>query len=163
MRNFLFMVAIVLILSTCGTTNKAVDNSGERNIKQELLGIWEFVILKDNQGVKVDTIRHSFGNEIPKGPLITFNKDGTYSKQFTPTNIDSGRWYFNGKENTIIYLLYYDKPYDTVSQYQINKGNATKDKNGDYYEVITDKVYALSDIELTIIEREGRRRTFKKR
>lgn len=134
----------------------------EGKIKREFIGVWEFVVLKDEYGRKIDTIRHGMGYEIPKGPLITLRKNGTYSKMFTPKNTDNGKWFFDEKTNSIKYLLYYDKPYDFVEQDLINRGHAKKDENGEYYEIITDKVFENSKTELTLIERENRRRTFKK-
>jgi hypothetical protein len=140
-----------------------------KELKTELIGTWEFVELRDAQGNKVDTIFHSIpglakqGWEIPRGPLLTYNADGTYSKQFTPQNIDKGTWYYDNKKKAIIQMLYYEKPYKIETQYLIDIGHAKKDSNGDYYEVITDKVVELTDDNLIIRESEGRQRIFRKR
>jgi hypothetical protein len=163
MKIALKIISIFLILSACNSTKKVITTNSPNQIKKELVGTWDFEILHDENGNKVDTIWHGFGHEIPKGPLITLNKDGTYTKQFTPKNIDSGKWYFDEKNQTIVYLLYYDKPYDFVAQDLIKRGHAKKDENGDYFEIITSKVFKYSDSELTLIERENRRRTFKKK
>lgn len=132
------------------------------SLRKELLGTWDFVELRDKANNKVDTIRHVQGFEIPKGPLLTYRPDGTYSKQFTPKNIDNGRWYFNTDTNAIIHLLYYEKPYSVAAKYLIDKGHAKQDEKGDYYEIITDKVVELTENKLILLEREERQRTFKK-
>ncbi|OOQ62077.1 hypothetical protein [Mucilaginibacter pedocola] len=67
------------------------------------------------------------------------------------------------KKNAIIHLLYYNKPYSVAAQYLINTGHAKKDKNGDYYEIVTTEVIELTSDKLTITEREGRRTTFVKK
>lgn len=159
----LFIVTIFISSFTFGQSNK----KGE--LKTELIGTWEFVELRDAQGNKVDTIFYNVpgldkqGWEIPKGPLLTYNSDGTYSKQFTPQNTDTGKWHYNKKKKAIIQMFYYEKPYKMAAQYLIDKGHAKKDENGDYYEVITDEVVELTDDKLIILEREGRQRTFKKK
>lgn len=164
MKIALQLIGLILILNSCNSTQKVVVSNNNGNIKSELIGTWEFEILKNKEGEKVDTIWHGMGHEIPKGPLMTFKEDGTYSKQFTPINIDTGKWFFDEQENAIKFLLYYEKPYDFAAQYLIDKGHATKDENGNYYEVITEKVYELTENKLILIGREERRRrTFKKR
>ena len=160
----------LLFLLTFFISNFAFGQSDKKmELKTELIGTWEFVELRDAQGNKVDTIFHNVpgldkqGWEIPKGPLLTYNSDGTYAKQFTPQNIDTGKWYYDKKKKAIIQMLYYEKPYKMAAQYLIDKGHAKKDENGDYYEVITDEVVELTDDKLVILEREGRQRTFKKK
>jgi len=59
--------------------------------------------------------------------------------------------------------LYYEKPFGKAEQYLIDKGHATKDKNGDYYVIITDLVFSVTDDKLIILEKEGRKRTYKKK
>jgi hypothetical protein len=58
--------------------------------------------------------------------------------------------------------LYYEKPYSFAAKYLIDNGHAKQDKNGDYYEIITDKIVELTNNKLILLEREGRQRTFKK-
>jgi len=159
----LFMLTIFLSNLAFGQSNK------KKEFISELIGTWEFVELRDAQCNKVDTIFHNVPGldkqawEIPKGPLLIYNSDGTYSKQFTPQNTDTGKWYYNKKRKAIIQMLYYQKPYKMAAQYLIDKGHAKMDENGDYYEVITDEVVELTDEKLIILEGEGRQRTFKKR
>ena len=159
----LFLLTIFISSFAFGQSDK------KKELKTELIGTWEFVEVRDAQGNKVDTIFHNVpgldkkGWEIPKGPLLTYNPDGTYSKQFTPQNTDRGKWYYDKKKKAIIQMLYYEKPYRMAAQYLIDKGHAKKDENGDYYEVIRDEVVELTDDKLIILERDGRQRTFKKK
>lgn len=127
-----------------------------------MIGTWKFVELRDKDYKKVDTIKHPFGYEIPEGPLLIYNADGTYSKQFTPKNTDKGKWYFDNDKKAIVHHLYYTKPYDFASKDLIARGHAVKDKNGEYYEIITDNIINLSYDKLILLERQGRQRTFKK-
>ena len=78
---------------------------GTDSLKKQLIGAWKFVELRDKDNKKVDTIKHSFGYEIPEGPLLTYNGDGTYLKQFTPKNTDNGKWYFANYKKAIVYHL----------------------------------------------------------
>lgn len=136
---------------------------GDKGLKSELIGTWEFVKLEDINGNKLDTIWHPIGGyELPKGPTITFRKDGSYSKQFTSRNIDNGNWTFNCERNEIIYKLVYEKPYSVAAKHLILIGQAKLDSNGKHYEIISEKVIELSDNRLVISEREGRKRTFRK-
>lgn len=97
-------------------------------LKKELIGEWKFVELRDKDNKKVDTIKHPFGYEIPEGPLLNYKGDGTYSKQFTPKNIDKGKWYFDNDKKAIVHHLYYTKPYNFASKDLIARGHAIKDK-----------------------------------
>jgi len=156
-RSGLFLVlAVILNLTSFGQTLNT------DSLKKELVGTWKFVELRDKDNKKVDTIRHPFGYEIPDGPLVIYNSDYTYSKQFTPENIDKGKWYFDNDKKAIVHLLYYTKPYDFASRDLISRGHAKKDKNGEYYEIIIDHVVYLSDQKLILLERQDRQRTFKK-
>lgn len=159
--NIKLLHIILLILSPSFPLFGQIINSD--SLKTELIGTWEFVELRDKHNKKVDTIKHPFGYEIPKGPLITYRANGTYSKQFTPKNTDSGKWYFDRNQNAIIHYLYYTKPYDFVEKSLIEKGHAIKDGNGEYYEINIDKVIELTNIKLTISERNERHRSFKKK
>ncbi|APD06265.1 hypothetical protein UJ101_00727 [Flavobacteriaceae bacterium UJ101] len=161
----LFILTIFISSLAFGQSDK------KKELKTELIGAWEFVELRDAQENKIDTIWHNVpvpgvnkkSYEIPKGPLLTYKSDGTYSKQFTPKNTDTGKWYYDKNKKAIIQMLYYSKPYGTAAQYLIDKGHASKDENGEYYEVITDEVIELTEDKLIILEREGRQRTFKKK
>ena len=159
----LFFLTIFISNFALGQTER------KKELKAKLIGTWEFVELRDAQGNKVDTIFHSVpglnkkGREIPKGPLLVYNSDGTYSKQFTLQNTDTGKWYYDKKKKAIIQFLYYQKPYKMAVQYLIESGHAKKDENGEYYEVITDEVVKLTEDKLIILESEGRQTTFKKK
>lgn len=161
MRNIKYLKIVLLILSQ--SLSLFGQTTSSDSLRIELIGTWEFVELRDKHNNKVDTIKHSFGYEIPKGPLVTYRANGTYSKQFTPNNTDNGKWYFDSQQNAIVHLLYYERPYNFAAKSLIEKGHATKDENGEYYEVLTYKIIELTDIKLTILEREERQRTFRKR
>ncbi len=161
MRNNKYLQIVLLILSQ--SLSLFGQTTSSDSLRTELIGTWEFVELRDKHNNKVDTIKHPFGYEIPKGPLVTYRANGTYSKQFTPNNTDNGKWYFDSRKNAIVHLLYYERPYNVAAKSLIEKGHATKDKNGEYYEILTDKIIELTDFMLTILEREERQRTFKKR
>lgn len=157
--NLIFVSVILISITAYSQSEK------DKELKQELIGTWEFVELRDSNGNKVDTIWHNVvgGWEIPKGPLRTYRADGTYSTQFTPKNTDNGKWYYDKEKKAIIQMLYYEKPYSGAAKYLIDKGHAKKDKNGDYYEIITDEVSELTDNKLIILEREDRKRIFSKK
>jgi len=130
------------------------------NSKSELVGTWKFVVRNDKNGKKVDTIRHSFGNEVANGPLRTYRADGTYSLKFTVNNTDNGKWQYDSNKKEIVHQLYYSKPYSVAAQYLIGNGHAKKDANGDYYEYITTKVIELIDNKLVLSERYDQQSTY---
>jgi hypothetical protein len=132
-------------------------------LKKELIGSWEFSELRDRDKKKVDTIKHMHGYELASGPLLKYNIDGTYSKQFRPANIDKGKWYFDNKTKSIVQMLYYTQPYGLVERLQIDGGQAKKDKNGDYYEIIIDYVIELTKEKLVILEEDQRQKIFKRK
>ena len=150
MKIALKIITLLFILNSCSSVQKATQTNSQNQIKKEFVGVWEFEILKDENGNKVDTIWHGFGHEIPKGPLITFKEDGTYSQQFTPKNTDRGKWYFDEENQTIVYLLYYEKPYGFAAKDLIKRGHAKKDDDGEYYEIIKSKVFEYSENQLTL-------------
>jgi hypothetical protein len=128
--------------------------------KSELIGTWKFVARSDKNGNKVDTIRHSFGNEIAAGPLTAYRADGTYSKKFTVENTDNGKWQYDSNKKEIVHQLYYAKPYSAAAKYLIGKGHAKKDASGDYYEYITTKVIELTSNTLILSERYEQQSTY---
>jgi hypothetical protein len=151
-------------------------------IEKHLFGTWEFAECRDMDDKKVDTIRHYApleardangkkvdsavlaalsGWEIPAGPLTKYSPDYTYSKAFTPGNIDQGTWYFDYDEQAIIHHLYYAKPYDFAATDLIKRGQAIKDEKGEYYEVITNRVVDVTPNSLVVMER-GRKYYYRK-
>ena len=163
MKLLLKIISLLFLLNSCKSTQVISHTDSTTQVSKELVGVWEFEVLKDHNGIKLDTVWHRFGFEIPEGPTITLKQDGTYLKQFTPKNIDTGKWYYDEEKQTIFYLLYYSKPYGPVAKDLIQRGQAKKDSNGDYYEEITSKVFEFSKDKLTLVERGNRRRTFRKR
>lgn len=131
-------------------------------LKKELVGTWNFLELRDKEGFKLDTIRHGNDIEIIAQPQLIFYKDGTYIKQYSPYNIERGKWKYDIENNIIIYHLYYSKPYNETSQFLIDKDHAYKDKKGDYYEVIKEKTVEVSNEKLIVLSDLDRQITFKK-
>ncbi|MBK7887841.1 MAG: hypothetical protein IPJ86_11265 [Bacteroidetes bacterium] len=162
MTKMIFKKGIYLLLTFTVSFPLFGQTEKVDSLKKELIGSWDFVELRDNYNNKVDTIKNEYGFEIPKGPLLTYRADGTYSKQFTPANTDNGKWYFDIEKNAIIHFLYYEKPYSLAAKYLIDHGHAKQDENGEYYEIITDKVVELTENKLILLEREERQRKFKK-
>lgn len=162
MKKITHRVVLFLILITILNFPSFGQNLNIDSLKKELIGTWKFVELRDAGNKKIDTIKHPFGYEIPEGPILTYNGDGTYSKQFTPTNTDKGKWHFDNDKKAIVHHLYYTKPYDFASKDLIARGHAIKDKSGEYYEIIVDKIIKLSNDKLILLERHDRQRTFRK-
>jgi len=162
MKNIALGVKVFLILITILNFPSFGQTLNTDSLKKELIGTWKFVELRDAGNKKIDTIKHPFGYEIPEGPLLTYNVDGTYSKQFTPKNTDKGKWHFDNAKKAIVHHLYYTKPYDFASKDLIARGQAIKDKSGEYYEIIVDKIIKLSNDKLILLERQDRQRTFRK-
>ena len=121
-------IQLLFILNIFISTYAFGQTDRKKELKPELIGIWEFVDLRDAQGNIVDTIFHNVPGldkrawEIPKGPLLTYNADGTYSKQFSPKNTDEGKWHYDKNKKAIIHMLYYQKPYSMTALYLIDKG-----------------------------------------
>jgi len=137
-------------------------NSYESQLNKKLIGKWEFVKLTDKNGIKVDTIFHGKEIELASGPLLNYKQDGTYTKIFNSKNTDNGTWNYNRKSKSIIQKLIYKKPYGFAAKYLIQNGHAKKDKNGEYYEIITDKVIELTNTKLVILARQERQRIYRK-
>lgn len=154
----LFAVSMT-ILSCVGSRSQSAD---QNRIPSELIGTWDFVQLLDKGDHKVDTIKYIFGFEVVKGPRTSYRADGTYSREFTPEYIDRGKWYFDYEKRAIIHLLYYEKPYSFASKDLIRRGQAKKDENGDYYEIITEYVDTYTSEKLILLEKDGRKRFFKR-
>lgn len=129
---------------------------------EELIGTWEFVELLDSKGQHIDTLKEKDGYSVPKGPTLIFNKDNTYSSQYTSSNIDNGTWSYDKEKNEVVLKLYWKKPYDDMAKYIMTLGYAKKDKNGDYYDLIPRKVVELSSDKLVLLEKENRSRVFRK-
>ncbi len=159
----IFIVVIFFVQSAFAQEKK------NKKLKTELIGTWEFVELRDAQGNKIDTIFHNVpgldikGWEIPQGPLRIYNSNGTYSKQFTSQNTDTGTWYYHKRKDAIIQLLTYIKPYSTAKKYMIDNGYAKQNENGEYYGIITERIVELTEDKLILLENHDYRRTFKKR
>ncbi len=152
MKNLLtYLILLIVAAATC-----------QGQSKENLVGTWEFEKMMVKNGNQVDTIWHGQAHEIANGPKLTYNADGSYTKQFTPKNTDSGTWVYDANKKEILHDLIYKKPYSFAAKYLIDSGHAKKNKKGDYYEVITDEVIELSNEKLIISARDGNRRIYKK-
>ena len=146
-----YIILLIVAAATCqGQTN------------EDLVGIWKFEKMIDKDGNQVDTIWHGSSHEIAAGPLLTYDEDGSYTMKFTPKNTDSGTWIYDEKKKLILHDLIYKKPYGFAAKYLIDSGHAKKNKKGDYYEVITDKVIELTEDKLIISERNNNQAIYKK-
>jgi hypothetical protein len=123
---------ILLILFCIQTFCFIVSFQTFTQSRQNLVGVWEFVELLDLNDRKIDTIRHTIGWEVASGPIITFKKNGTYSKRFTPKNIDYGTWTYSGEDKVIVYRLNLNKEED--AKLLVANGLAKTDNKGTIYQ-----------------------------
>jgi hypothetical protein len=151
----------MLIISLLSFKNDSILKN-RKELKSELIGEWIFNKITDDKGSKIDTIWHGQGFELANGPILNYYLDSTYTKQFNPEKIDRGTWIYDNKKKEILHDLIYNKPYNSAANYLIEIGHAKKNKNGDYYEVITNKVLSLSDDKL-ILERRGNQYVYLKK
>lgn len=163
MKKIKYYLGTLLAFTILMSFNLSKEISKKDELKKELIGTWEFVKMIDNQGIQIDTIWHSKGYQLANGPLLTYNEDGTYAKQFTPDKTDRGTWTYDKRKKAILQKLIYQKPYGFASKYLIDNGHAKKDKNGDYYEVITDFIDKLTETELIVFGRGNQKLIYKKR
>lgn len=173
--NVVRMIFILILITSCKNPNiidseKQTTRIEVTEVKTEivLVGNWEFKVLQNKNEDKLDTIRntrltHQFGGfELVNRADIKFNGDGTYEKQFTPTNIDTGKWEFDDKSNEIIFYLFID-PETFVGKDLIKKGLAVKHSDGKYYERLTEKLISVTENELRIIEKSNRIKVYKRK
>lgn len=135
---------------------------GQDTYPKEIIGTWDFVELIDENGGHIDTVVTDGGIWIPNGPIWIIKEDGTYTRQYTAINTDKGTWTFNKTTNEIILKLYWRKPYDEVAKYVMTLGYAKKDKNGDYYDLIPQKIIEFTSEKLIIFEKENQLSVYKK-
>lgn len=160
---YFFIVGLTLLSCSKSLTPTAVPTFHINDTNKDLVGTWEFVEMRDNQNKKVDTIRHGgFGYEIATGPLLTYKKDGSYSKQFTPENIDNGFWTFDSKTNKIIHYLLIDAT-TMIGNDLVKRGLAKKYADGNYYEIIEDKIIINTKNDIQVYRSEKLTMTYKKR
>lgn len=144
MKKSAFILFIIIIISCSGA-----KNSTYRNL---IIGSWEFVQTQDLNGNKLESYEGSFGTVNATGPKLIYKKDSTYNKVFTPKNTDKGKWRFNEKTMTIEHDLFIDST-SWVGQDLIKRGLAEKKKDGNYYELIEDKVLKIEDGKIYIDNR----------
>ncbi len=144
MKKSLLITSALIIISCVGAKNS--------NYRDQLIGSWEFVQTQDLNGNKLERYEGSFGTVNAIGPKLIYNKDSTYNKVFTPKNTDKGKWRFNEKTMTIEHDLFIDST-TWVGQDLIKRGLAEKKKDGNYYELIEDKVLKIEDGKIYIDNR----------
>lgn len=133
------------------------------NYPNELIGTWAFTEMLEPNGTHIDTIWEPHGYSIPKDIKITFNKDMTYSRQYNlASNVDKGTWTYDENKNELNFKLYWHKPYDDAAKFIMTLGHSQKDKNGDYYDIITKQVIELTQDRLVLIETANKLFVFKK-
>jgi hypothetical protein len=160
----LFTLLIGLTFFSCSnkiTSTPTLPTFRSTETNKDLIGTWEFVEMRDNQNEKVDTIRHPIGYEIASGPLLIYNKDGTYTKKFTPRNSDEGIWTFDSRSNEIIHYLLIDST-TMIGKDLIKRQLAIKYADGNYYEKIKDKIIIKSKNEIEVFRRENLKMKYRK-
>lgn len=163
MKIFFGVVIIGLILFSCKSKQLILKHEAFEinDLNSDFIGTWEFVKRLDANGQKVDTIWHGQAYEIAKGPLTTFNEDGTYSMQFTPKNTDVGKWYYNPDSKSITLFLLID-PNDWIGKNLISKGLAKKYDDGKYYETLEYNIVQITNDTLQYIDYSDRNMTYRK-
>ena len=157
MQRVILVVLINLIFS-CNSIKPIKNSSNDYSIK--LIGIWNFVEMRNSKGEKIDFYNAGFAVVKATGPQIFYYKDKTYKKIFVPDKADTGFWHFNEETMTIEYDLFIDST-DWIGKDLIKNGLAVKQSDGNYYERVTDKVLKFNDREL-ILNRRGYQSVFKK-
>lgn len=154
----------ILILFSCKTNQMILKHKPFiiNELNSDFIGTWVFVKIIDENGNILDTIWHSQGYyEIANGPVTTFNKDGTYSQQFTSENTYKGKWYYNpaSKSMTLFLLI---NPNTWIGNDLIKNGLAKKYDNGNYYEELQFKITKITNDTLEYIDYSNRYMTYKK-
>ena len=157
MKNSLLYFLIIYLLSC--HSNKMMNEQNFIN-KKQLIGTWEYIEMRNSKGEKIESYDLSFGEIKASGPEIKLMNDGTYMKKFTPTNTDYGFWKYNPKQMTIEYDLFIDST-DWIGKDLIKKGLAIKQKDGNYYEKIEDKILEFKN-DTMILNNRGYKIVYKK-
>jgi hypothetical protein len=160
-RLFTFLTGLILLSCSKFLSTSTLPTFQPNDSNKDLIGTWEFFEMRDDQNKKVDTIRNGMGYEIAAGPLLNYKNDGTYTKRFTPTNTDEGIWTFDPKSNAIIHYLLIDST-EMIGKDLIKRRLATKYNDGNYYEIINDKIIIKSKNEIEVYRRENLRMKYRK-
>lgn len=141
MKKSICLLLVFILFSSCFSSK--VD---ETNYSKKLVGTWTYIESRDETGNKiVSNDKRVLMNE----PNLVYNADFTYKKIFTPKNSDSGKWEFNPKTMIIKYDLFIDST-DFIGKDLIKKGLAKKQKDGKYYEILSDKIAKLTEDEMSV-------------
>ncbi len=148
-----FILGVVFCIILSNLSAQVSDS-----INQKIIGKWNYIktIDKENNSVEYIIRKYPGGTEMKiktNGPKIIINKNGTYSKQFTEENIDTGNWKMKS-ENEIEYEMVIPKnsrqgKLIAATQKSINKKWRT-DKNGNFLDASTNTILSLSKSEMTI-------------
>lgn len=114
MKRIYFGLAILMMSLGCNAQKSAVTDID--SLEQILIGEWEIDKVLDKDGNEVKSITRSMkgsplGDEIQvaaTGPKIILNSDKSYTMEFTPENIDTGKWFLESSD-TIIFQLVTEK------------------------------------------------------
>lgn len=127
-------------------------------ITNKLIGKWDYLKTIDSEKTSVEYIikKYPNGKEMKvkaNGPNIIINKNGTYSKQFTLENIDSGNWQMKS-EDEIEYEMVIPKKSRQgkliiATQKMINR-KWEKDKKGNFLDKSISKIISISEFEMKI-------------
>lgn len=89
-----------------------VDKAKIDSLEKILVGVWEIDKVVDKKGNKVKTITKSMigsplGDKIEitaTGPKMTLDSDFSYALEFTPQNIDRGKWFLESEDRLVFQL-----------------------------------------------------------
>ncbi|MCD6068924.1 MAG: hypothetical protein K0S33_3750 [Bacteroidetes bacterium] len=155
------IITVLLALFALSTLSFEFAASTKSDPKN-LIGTWDFVELLDSNNKHIDTLWDAQGFMVATGPEMTFKKDSTYSFKYTKVDSSNGTWIFDKRRNEIVLKLYWKKPYDEIAQYIMTLGQSKQDANGDYYDLIPEKIIELTSKKLVILEKENRQMIYKK-
>lgn len=151
MKYFKFYIVLIILLS-CSPVSKNTTSIKSLDLTNEIIGVWEFLEMTDKQGNKLDSYKTGFGTVTATGPKLIYNKNKTYIKVFTPNNSDKGYWRFNPQLSTIEHDLFIDST-DFIGKDLIKNKLAIKKPDGNYYELIEDKILKFEKNQLFIDHR----------
>jgi hypothetical protein len=157
MKKKIIFKLIILVLLICSCS---IKKNGDKLPYSNQLGSWYFQKMENIIGKKIDTIFHPFGIEIANGPIITFKSDGSFTKLFSQSKIDSGQYSYNSKLQIMTYYLYVDSN-DNIGKYLIKRKSALKYFDENYYEKMSIKM-TFDNLNMTFFDKKKRRYTYKK-
>lgn len=146
------LTLLILAIISCGSNYKTENKNPQNENSQKLIGTWEFIETRDSSGKKLESYQGSFGTVQATGPKLIYNKNYTYTKVFTPVNSDNGFWKFNSETSTIEHDLYVDS-LSPIFPYLLKDNLIEKKRDGNYYELIEDKIIKIEGNEMLLNNR----------